>query len=697
MKSIVRLCVMMFVAFQLTGFGQTLVERQDVKSNIVTKSLISHNIVKKALSILPNTGGTSQNARAPQGYYRYIRTCYVITAAELKAAGVPSGIKFTSLGFNYVVGQSPATTGNMKIYLQNTTDNSYAKTSLNWSNAPTTLDGVIDNMTLVQDGSVTIPASAGYWSIPLSNGSAFTYTGGGIYVAYEYSNPAGATATTANTASCNTDITTGLRNASSSTAMPTALGSTASAYRPETTASWAVGVTNDAAVLNVYSFGKVPLVYGFPLAIKAYIQNTGDNDLSQVSVTLSVTGANTFTSTKVIPSLSASSLGTLVTFDSLTFTNVGKNNVVVTLANDANNANNSISTLLETTSDAYTVADTSSSTGSLGWGTSAGLLLAKYFVRDSTTVNSVTVTIGNDNVNPGNTVYGVVLNDAGKILAQSSNYVIKSSDLNKPVNFTFTTPLSVKNQNIYIGLAQTANATAGYYPLATQTENPGRAGVYYIAALTGGTYTEAATYGRFMIQANLSPKTVPVELSTFTSSVKDNVVTLKWSTATETNNSGFQIERKSSKDNVWAVAGFVKGNSTSSAINNYSFSDNISKFGVAVFNYRLKQIDFDGTSKYYDLSNSVEVSAPVNFALDQNYPNPFNPTTTIRYSVAMDSKVRIDVYDVLGRLVKNLVNENKAAGNYSVDFNASNLSSGVYMYKISAGNFTAVRKMNLMK
>ena len=194
-----------------------------------------------------------------------------------------------------------------------------------------------------------------------------------------------------------------------------------------------------------------------------------------------------------------------------------------------------------------------------------------------------------------------------------------------------------------------------------------------------------------------STTTVPVELSSFTSSVKDNVVTLKWSTATETNNSGFQIERKSSKDNVWAVAGFVKGNSTSSAINNYSFSDNISKFGVAVFNYRLKQIDFDGTSKYYDLSNSVEVSAPVNFALDQNYPNPFNPTTTIRYSVAMDSKVRIDVYDVLGRLVKNLVNENKAAGNYSVDFNASNLSSGVYMYKISAGNFTAVRKMNLMK
>ena len=699
MKSIVRLFLVLLLVVHVSGFAQIMEEKAGSKTAVITQSVAQPLSPKFATSILPTTGGTSGNARAPQGTFRYIRTCYVITAAELAAAGVPNGAKFSLLGFYYSVAQNIETTGAMKIYLQNTSDAAYAKPSLNWTNAPASNDGVIDQMTLVHDANVTIPAVPGYWDIPLSNGSAFTYSGGGIYVAYEYQNPTGTIATTANVALCNTNITTGLRNVFSATTLGTALGATASSFRPETKASWITNIKNDAALKAVYSFGKVPLVYGMPCTIKAFIQNLGDDNLTNVNVTLKITGANSFTSTKVIPSLPSSSMGVVVSFDPFTFTVAGNNTVNVSLGNDGNNANNSITSLLQTTSGSYAVADTSTPTGSLGFATTAGMMFVKYNINGSTKVNSVTATIGNSATNAGNIIYGVIADSAGTILAKSANYTIAAADYNKPVTFTFPTPVSVDSKPIYIGIAQNANATSGYYPLATQDENPGRSGVYYIISnLTGGVaYSEANSYGRYMIQADLVPAVVPVELSAFTAIAKEGVVTLNWSTATETNNSGFQIERKAVSENEWSVAGFVKGHSTTSSISSYTFVDNVAKFGAASYNYRLKQVDFDGTAKYYNLAHSVEISAPKTFSLDQNFPNPFNPTTSISFSIPSDSKVTLEVYDVLGKAVKTLVNENRAAGTYTVSFDASALSSGVYFYRLTAGENTMLKKMNLMK
>jgi hypothetical protein len=194
-----------------------------------------------------------------------------------------------------------------------------------------------------------------------------------------------------------------------------------------------------------------------------------------------------------------------------------------------------------------------------------------------------------------------------------------------------------------------------------------------------------------------SSLTVPVELASFTSSVKDGIVTLSWMTATETNNSGFQVERKAAKEDSWTVLDFVKGNSTTSNISRYTYTDNVAKFGEASYSYRLKQMDFDGSYKYYTLNNSVEISTPKTFSLDQNYPNPFNPSTTIAFSVPSDSKVSLQVYDILGKVVKTLVNGQKAAGSYTVSFDASSLSSGVYFYKLTAGENSLMKKMNLIK
>ncbi|MBK7229668.1 MAG: T9SS type A sorting domain-containing protein [Ignavibacteriales bacterium] len=186
---------------------------------------------------------------------------------------------------------------------------------------------------------------------------------------------------------------------------------------------------------------------------------------------------------------------------------------------------------------------------------------------------------------------------------------------------------------------------------------------------------------------------IPVELTSFTANVVEGNVVLNWITATELNNSGFDIE-KSIDNSTWNKIGFVNGNGTSTEIHNYSFADQTPFVGTSY--YRLKQIDFDGTTEY---SNTIEVTfgAISEFALDQNYPNPFNPSTKINYSIKEKSNVELKIFDLLGSEIATLVNEEKSPGNYEVFFDASKSSSGVYLYSIKAGSFVQTRKMLLMK
>ncbi len=191
---------------------------------------------------------------------------------------------------------------------------------------------------------------------------------------------------------------------------------------------------------------------------------------------------------------------------------------------------------------------------------------------------------------------------------------------------------------------------------------------------------------------------LPVELSSLVSLVNGNEVILNWSTTSETNNSGFDIERSNVRgqaSNEWINIGNVTGNGTSSVQNSYSFTDK--NLASGNYNYRLKQIDFNGNFEYFNLSNEVNVGIPAKFELSQNYPNPFNPTTKIEYQLPNDGNVNISVFDNSGKEVASLVNEFKSAGYYTVNFNGASLSSGVYFYKIASGNFSSVKKMMLVK
>lgn len=186
---------------------------------------------------------------------------------------------------------------------------------------------------------------------------------------------------------------------------------------------------------------------------------------------------------------------------------------------------------------------------------------------------------------------------------------------------------------------------------------------------------------------------VPVELTAFAARQLDGTVMLDWATATETNNSGFSVER--SVDNVsFTKIAFVNGNGTTTERKVYSYTDNTVNSGK--YYYRLKQVDFDGSFSY---SNAIEVSVgvPSEFSLSQNYPNPFNPSTTIKFALPTTSNVKITIYNTIGKEVATLVNGTMEAGTHSAVWNASNNASGMYFFKIEAGNFTATKKMMLIK
>jgi len=202
-------------------------------------------------------------------------------------------------------------------------------------------------------------------------------------------------------------------------------------------------------------------------------------------------------------------------------------------------------------------------------------------------------------------------------------------------------------------------------------------------------YNDAGGTGVFVI-----PTPLPVELVSFNAFVEKRVVKLKWSTATELNNSGFYVE-KSYDDQNWFSLGFVEGKGTSSETNNYSFDDSIHTQSVQY--YRLKQTDFDGTFEY---SNVIEVnsnSASFSFQLYQNYPNPFNPVTTIKFDIPSENEINLTLFDMLGREVKTLFKGKAPAGTMTVDFNADGLPSGVYIYRLKSGNFMASKKLILIK
>ncbi len=303
----------------------------------------------QAINLVLPGSGTSANSRAPQGgnTIRYARCVYLITAAELQAYGVPSGVNFSSLGFSYAAAQNTPTAGTFQVYFQNTADVA--------NNMSTTWSTAISTMTRVDSSNDNIPAALTF-DHNLSSASSFTYTGGGLYIAWEYSNPTSPVATAYNIAYCNTALVNGLKSQQSATVLPATLA--ASSFRPDTRLGYLVGT--DASVQAVYTLGKLPLGFGVPHTISAVVSNTGDNIITALPCTLTVKGSNSFTDIQTIASIPVGGSAT-VTFSSFSPTVVGADTVTVNVPADGNLMNNS-SSIIHTVNNTNTFAYTNGAT-----------------------------------------------------------------------------------------------------------------------------------------------------------------------------------------------------------------------------------------------------------------------------------------------------------------------------------------------
>ncbi len=210
-------------------------------------------------------------------------------------------------------------------------------------------------------------------------------------------------------------------------------------------------------------------------------------------------------------------------------------------------------------------------------------------------------------------------------------------------------------------------------------------------SFTGGTLT--STINDDMLSD--APNDLPVELVSFTANATGNCVELAWTTVSEINNYGFDIERCAGvTSGVFEKIGFVPGIGNSNIPRMYSFNDFSVKNGKIL--YRLKQIDIDGQYSYSSTID-IDISIPDEYSLEQNYPNPFNPSTTIRYSLPIDGHVKLRVYNSLGQEIITLVNEYKPKGRYEVKYDTSGLPTGLYVYRIDTGGFTDTKRMMFIK
>ncbi|WP_337873093.1 reprolysin-like metallopeptidase [Ignavibacterium sp.] len=264
------------------------------------------------------------------------------------------------------------------------------------------------------------------------------------------------------------------------------------------------------------------------------------------------------------------------------------------------------------------------------------------------------------------------------------------------VSNTNIAPVNCTNVNLLLSVdggqtypfILTANTPNDGSELVTLPDNPTTTARIKVEA-AGNVFFDISNFN-FTIE-----NAIPVELVSFTAELIKDGVLLNWITATETNNAGFTIERGTDSENFSEI-GFVGGKGTTTEPTAYSYLDKSVQSGT--YYYRLKQTDYDGTFKYLNVVQ-VEVGLPTEFSLEQNYPNPFNPTTVIEFVIPSGANnfVTLKVFDMLGNEVVTLVNEYREAGVYKIEFDASNIPSGMYVYKLSAGSFSASKKMVLIK
>ena len=434
--------------------------------------------------VLPHNGATSQNSRAPNNFWNFQRTEYLITASEMAASGFPSGSNISAIGFLVQMAGVGALNGTLNVWLKNTTDVTYTLGT----------DWITTGFTQVSsNGSFNMPVNGNYNISSFTSGAPFTYTGGGIYVAWEFSSPGGTIGTTVITHYCNNSLAASLQGGRSTSVMPTALG-VASAFRPATVFS-TTSETDILDVSNIYTHGKVPTPLGTPTPIAVRVVNSSAS-AATFDLTITVRDVTTstirYTSTQTGITLAAGVNGT-TSFTGWIPTITEDVNVSAsssTAAGETFTLNNTLSVVSNVNTNLYSYTyGTPVISANYGFTfPGIGIFASKYTMNGLGTVTGANLFLSATNT-VGNTISAVVLNSAGVIVAQSSTYTILSTDLGFYKNLSFPTPVAFNNEIFYVGLLSTAGA-AQWHPFALSTEIPQRGSTFYTFSATGGTPSE---------------------------------------------------------------------------------------------------------------------------------------------------------------------------------------------------------------
>ncbi|MBX2930825.1 MAG: choice-of-anchor J domain-containing protein [Chitinophagaceae bacterium] len=441
-------------------------------------------------------------------------------------------------------------------------------------------------------------------------------------------------------------------------------------------------INNDLAVQSVYSLGKYPVGSAVNSATTAVVLNNGGSTLTNVPVTLSVTGANTHNSTEYVSSLAPGATATL-TFSSYAPTNTGVNTLTVSAPSDDNNANNSASFIHRTVIDTIAHFTDSASTGSIGYNTGTGNICAKYSFNQVSNITKIVVSIANNPASVGKSIRGVVFTATGTIIDSTDIYVIQSGDINKVIAIPFITPVPVDaNTDYLIGILQLAG-TPGYYPIGAQPEVPTRSNIYYSVTRGGGTPSMTNTLNRLMLGAIFSNAATPVTFTSFTGEKSGNRNILSWTTATEANNKGFELQR-SVNGIEFSTVTFIPSkaeNGTSNVELAYTYTDKASSTNIY---YQLKQIDKDGKYAY---SNTVVIKGekPTRFDIVNIYPNPAKDRLSVTVTAPKASQATLTITDMTGKIVMQQNNQ-LTLGENNISINVVALNTGNYIIKLSCAD-----------
>ncbi len=421
------------------------------------------------VTVLPTDGSTSGNERAPIANFLFGRAVYLITAAEASANGLSFGFAPGAIGWRYAAAPGAVATGTLVVYLQNTTDTSNTK-STNW-------DTAITGMTIVHNSAATeLPNSTAPFDVAFTGGSPFSYTGGGLYVAFDWqwAGPATSAGLVAGTST----LTNGLKGAQSNVEPPVTLA--ASSVRPETRLSRAVAtVFNDASVDFVIAPGSLPQYLVGPQTVQAVITNKGVNALNNLPVTLNLAGAETFTNTQNVPFLAACGGQTTVTFAPFTLSAIGSDTVRVSVPSDDLVSNNSKIRPLNSTFNLYSYKHAgTTANGGVGLTGATGAFVAKM----TTTVAAKISAVNLEFFAAGATTYRVAIYPSAAgvpglvpLYVDATNRTVPAAG---PVTITLGTPVAVGPGSFFVGIQQTNTQNAS---LSYDNEAPVRTGTFFLA------------------------------------------------------------------------------------------------------------------------------------------------------------------------------------------------------------------------